>query len=211
MKYVALYSVCSTRGTVGLGSSLSIKHLPPGRTNLQGLREPVFSTGFTGASNPSIISELQNGKVCSIFADLTSDTVRFVVFFVDLDLVLGTVWATALGLTGGCMAISHRSTAVSLVLATGGGSKQLTVLAASHVSPTKVHLVEVLDEQVEADGMGTGVLPSGGKSCEQVTVVAAASHGSPITVLRMGVLDEHCDTVLDVFWEDEKTTSLTLA
>ena len=203
MKYVALYSVCSTRGTVGLGSSLSIKHLPPGRTNLQGLREPVFSTGFTGASNPSIISELQNGKVGSIFADLTSDTVRFVVFFVDLDLILGTVWATALGLTGGCMAISHRSTAVSLVLATGGGSKQLTVLAASHV-------VEVLDEQVEADGMGTGVLPSGGKSCEQVTVVAAASHGSPITVLRMGVLDEHCDTVLDAFWEDDKT-SLTLA
>ena len=79
------------------------------------------------------------------------------------------------------------------------------------VSPTKVHLVEVLDEQVDADGMGTGVLPSGGKSCEQVTVVAADSHGSPITVLRMGVLDEHCDTVLDVFWEDEKTTSLTLA
>ena len=79
------------------------------------------------------------------------------------------------------------------------------------MSPTKVHLVEVLDEQVDADGMGTGVLPSGGKSCEQVTVVAADSHGSPITVLRMGVLDEHCDTVLDVFWEDEKTTSLTLA
>ena len=105
----------------------------------------------------------------------------------------------------------HRSTAESLALVTGGGSKQVTVLAASHMSPTKVPLVEVLDEQIEADGMGTGVLPSGGKGCEHVTVLAAASHGSSITVLRMGVLDEHCDTVLDVFWEDEKTTSLTLA
>ena len=199
MKYVALYSLCSTRGIIGLGSSLSMKHLPLGRTNLLGFRELVFSTGFTGAMNPSIISELQNGKVGSISADLTADTVKCEVF---LDLTLGTVWVSALGLLCGCLEISHRCAA-------GGGNKPVTVLAASHISPAKIPLVEVLDEQGEYDGMGTGVLPSGGEKIDPVTVVAVASHGSPTKVLGMGVLDEHSDTTLDNFLDDETTTFLS--
>ena len=95
-----------------------MKHLPLGRTNLTGLSKPVFSTGFTGTTNPSITSESQNGKLGSIFAEVTSDVVRFVVFFVDFGFALGTTGAAALGMMSGCTSVSQRSIADSLVVVT---------------------------------------------------------------------------------------------
>ena len=168
-----------------------MKHLPLGRTNLKGLSKPVFSTGFTGTSNPSITSESQNGKPGSIFAEVISDIVRFDVFFFYFGFALGTTVAVALGLMSGCTSVSQRSIAASLVVVTRDGSCSLvTVVAAAHGPPTNVLQEEVLDEQVEADDMGTGVLPPEDRRCDQVTVVAAASHGPLTRVLWVGVLDE---------------------
>ena len=168
-----------------------MKHLPLGRTNLKGLSKPVFSTGFTGTSNPSITSESQNGKPGSIFAEVISDIVRFDVFFFDFGFALGTTVSVTLGLMSGCTSVSQRSIAASLVVVSGDGSCSfVTVVAAAHGPPTNVLQGVLLDEQVVSDDMGTGVLPPEDRRCDQVTVVAAASHGPPARVHGVGVLDE---------------------
>jgi hypothetical protein len=112
-------------------------------------------------------------------------------FFFDFGFALGTTVSVTLGLMSGCTSVSQRSIAASLVVVSRDGSCSLvTVVAAAHGPPTNVLQGVLLDEQVVADDMGTGVLPPEDRRCDQVTVVAAASHGPPARVHGVGVLDE---------------------
>ena len=65
----------------------------------------------------------------------------------------------------------------------------------------------MLGGQVEADDMGTGVLSPEDRSCEQLTVLAAAAHGPLIMVLWVGMLDEQVDDGSEMMAEE--TVSLT--
>ena len=111
MKYPAVNLSCSTSCTEGLGSTLSTKHFPLGKTNLVGFNKPGFSTGLAGISKLSISAELTKGRDGSIPGARVSEVTKLEVFLAGLAGTAGDEVTIAAGLTLPCT-LFHRLTAV---------------------------------------------------------------------------------------------------
>ena len=72
--------MCSRLGTI-----LSKKHCPLGRTNLESFKRFGFRIGFAGVRNTSRSSEHSNGRVGSILGAGVSDVTKLETFFLCED------------------------------------------------------------------------------------------------------------------------------